>query len=596
MGSAPRTLSWLATAFCFLFPPLHHMGPIIGNWGTALLGATGDTIHGVWMTWHYRQSVFLAGEPLFWTDRLMAPVGTTLHYAGSCLVPSVLVAPVTAWAGAPAGYHTALVLLTLLAGLGPFLLVRRLTGSVPAARFAAFAAAMSPAFAQRIEEGHYTLLSMGCLPVAVWLFLREIVQPRRPWAGSATLVAGFMGLVFLTDYYMLIYCVLIFAALALGLGASRAASRDWPGLADLARRGGAAAALFAAGFYVFTLATPFQNAMMWNDSNPHPWAGRELGIDPAYLFAPRAESWWLAGWFGLKAPSPALNPERLNYLGWFAMALAGVGTVALWRRSRWLAATLAVLSGITFLLSLGAVPQFAGKPFTVPAPWDRLLLYQSWRNVPILSQARTPGRWILVADMAFITAAGAGFAALHRRMAGWRAPAFMSAALLAVMFEYGHRPIRTVAVNYPAAYAAHIAPPATPLDMIVETPIGLAWGTGSVGPRDTPVMRMVWATRHGYRTVSAYLGKLSAERIARLRAEPFMAELFRLQDEPPAEPAVTEADRVRVRDWVRANHLCYVVVDKNSREAATRRYLDALGFLAVSGEDASHAIYAVQLP
>ena len=96
-----------------------------------------------WYLEHDSQSVLHGHDPLFFTT-MNAPVGVNAMWNTSLLLPALIMTPVTLLAGPLAAYNVLFVLALATGPLCAFPLLRRFTGSVPAAGLGALVFGFSP--------------------------------------------------------------------------------------------------------------------------------------------------------------------------------------------------------------------------------------------------------------------------------------------------------------------------------------------------------------------------------------------------------------------------------------------------------------------
>ena len=141
------------------------------------IGQHGDAMFSVWrLAWVAHQ---LRTDPRHLFDgNIFYPERATLAYSDAMLLPATVMAPF-AWAGLEpvAVYNLTLILAFILSGVAAYLLVRRLTGSVPAGLFAGIVFAFSP---HRFD--HFDHLE---LQFAFWIPLTMLAWHRAATADAA---------------------------------------------------------------------------------------------------------------------------------------------------------------------------------------------------------------------------------------------------------------------------------------------------------------------------------------------------------------------------------------------------------------------------
>lgn len=338
--------------------------------------------------------VALLDAPMFAPYPGTLVLGDWMPAAAPLAVPTVLLTgnPVVA-------HNVVLIALYTGAALGAAALARRLLGSAPAALVGGVAFAYSP----RLLDQAYNLQTLGIawLP---WVCLAlERVLARPSWGRAAGLALAVLGLV-LTSANHLISAGLPLAVLAAGLLAVREPRPDARGLARLGLAGA------GAGAVVWAFVAPLRRAVAeWG-------LGRSLAeaegnaLTLGHVVRPPPEA-LLRSWLGA-APREAVAADGLVQ-GLTVLGLVLAGLVLLVRRGRGTARALGpyvLAAGVALVLAFG--PTLATPWGAIPLPY-RLL----HALLPGASAVRTPGRFVLVVDLAAALLAAAGAAWLLGRLA-----------------------------------------------------------------------------------------------------------------------------------------------------------------------------------
>lgn len=177
---------------------------------SAVLGrVAGDNLVGVWNFWSVRTAL-AADRSVFWTPDLFAPIGTNL--VAHILTP-LLTVPAAFLPFEPVFlYNAALVATVFLNFAVAYAAAHKVTHDPLASVFAAEAFGGAPFLLAR-SYGHLNLLSAWGLPL---LLIATLRHERAPSLATAMGIAGAIGLLAYTDYYYLIFGLLL-AALHLSL-------------------------------------------------------------------------------------------------------------------------------------------------------------------------------------------------------------------------------------------------------------------------------------------------------------------------------------------------------------------------------------------
>jgi hypothetical protein len=590
-GSAWGRIERAAIVLLFAFPVFYFAGPALPRFCGAILGLPGDGIHNLWSAWHVANATLLRDEPMYSTMRLLAPVGATLTMHTLCLLPSMLVAPVTQWISPYAGYNLLIVMAQLWAGFGAFMLVRRLTGSTLSGAFAAFVMESSPILFHRLVN-HFSLAYMGFIPLLIERLLAGAEKDDPAALRRHGLATGGIAIAcFLTDYNLCMLSIFSMGVfwVALAVAALIAGSRErlgrlaflalWPSL------------VFGVFLYAWACFTPLQDARFWWHDPPTA-LGRENNATGAYYLIPDPESWSFAQWLPASArETRATGPERFNFLGLTCLALCGLGAVALAKRRRAVLAAMLLLSGACLDLSLGYGafnPLHGGAASGAPSPF---LLFPKLEGMPLLGQFRVPARWALPLMTCVVAGAGCGF---HWILQKLHRPALRLAALAffcgLAFVEFAHKPTPVAAFPLPDAYRA-IGTAQDPRDMIVELPINIHCGEkGPIGPSLDPE-RMAWSMEHGYRIVSCYLSRISYDRIVAVLNQPLIRDLWTMQGGSLGSMQDGRpTDLATVKRWIALNHARYIVINKRMNYIKIMDYLRAGQIASPIAEDDAYIV------
>jgi hypothetical protein len=214
-----------------------------------------------------------------------------------------------------------------------------------------------------------------------------------------------------------------------------------------------------------------------------------------------------------------------------------------------------------------------------------LLLPQSLAaRVPILSNARVPGRAMAVVMLAVAMVSARALAAAPRRR---RLLAVAAAVLVAV--DYLPAPYPLVQLRIPALYADILA--AGGDDVVCELPVGVRDGFGSIGRFDdeTLFFQMV----HEHRLLGGFAARVPARIKTGYLQRPVIRSLFRLSgggDVDPADAVVSPADAARA---LRDVGIRYVVLNRQTAPPQLTSYLERSLPLVLARRDGARDLYVV---
>jgi hypothetical protein len=167
----------------------------------------GDNLAVIWNFWWVRTALDTPGQSIFWTPDLFAPIGTSLAThtltplltATGALLPRAIEPLVL--------YNAALIVSVFLNFAVTYAAAQAITHDRVSSTFAAVAFGGAPCVLVRLY-GHLNLLSAWVLPL---LLLATRHYGRRPSPCAALALSGAIGLVAYTDYYYLVFGLLLVA-------------------------------------------------------------------------------------------------------------------------------------------------------------------------------------------------------------------------------------------------------------------------------------------------------------------------------------------------------------------------------------------------
>jgi hypothetical protein len=443
------------------------------TWPLALHPATQgipnpDVLGNAWaMAWVVHQAAtdpaHIADANIYW------PHAGALGFTESLYPQALQAAPVLGLGGTPLLAHNLVLLLTFpLAGLGAFLLARRLTGSSAGA----FLAGLGYAFcAHRFDHVvHVQSLSTEWLPLALLAIVAAVKD--RSWKWSCV-VFVFALLQALSSGYLAV-------ALAIAAGVTLL----WLALETRDLRGVLAPAL----------ALALAAAAAWAAYAPHRAAQQRYGLDRTRAelvhWSARIESYLDPGrepWLPhLRALRRGFHTGEPLYPGLVLLGLGAWGATSL-RESA--AARLGLALAVTgFLISLG--PEVRAFGFTLPGPFEALRSFQSIRLL------RTPSRMGVIALLGLGLLASVGWSLVSARWPRARRAAFATLALCAAAEACPGGLARLVRPVLPPPAAAHWLATA-PRGPVLELP----WDEGH-----DATYYVYWSTAHWQPMVDGWGG------------------------------------------------------------------------------------------
>jgi hypothetical protein len=212
-----RALASALLFFSFVLVSVVQSWPLPRSLGTSLTGPVGgDTGVYVWNIWVFRHEIEQGHSPMS-TRTIFAPgEAANLSLHNYTVAADLIAWPLQSFLGVVAAFNVIYLLNVTLAGLGCYLLARRIWRSEPIPKMVAWAAgltfACSPFLVAR-STAHFSLVAAAPLPFFVLCFERTWETGRiRDAVSTGACVAWAMY----SDPYYAVYCVLLGIAITFG--------------------------------------------------------------------------------------------------------------------------------------------------------------------------------------------------------------------------------------------------------------------------------------------------------------------------------------------------------------------------------------------
>ena len=611
----------------FVLLPLATSWPLVLNLGTHIPGGgPGDNVAFLWNFWWFRQALSEPSLDLFFTPYLFAPVGAPLVLHTHTALPALAGATLLGSLPVAVAHNVALLAGLAANGIATYVLawhhVRR---AIPALLAGTVFAGSAYIWIHML--GHFNLAHAWVLPLAAWAWIRVLEAPtvgRGAAAGIAFAAAAY------TDYYYLVFATLSAAAWTVmfvwRVEVIRSSAR-WPRvervLAISAILTGMliAAVLITGGFRLdlgglrisashvrnplsalwvlglvwvllrLRITAVRSDSRTWRDylptvaatlavtfglvlplaiaairllasgdyvSPPHAWRSGPRGVDLLTIVLGNPLHGHLArdvyARFGIDLIEQAAWPGWVPLVVLAAILVKRTRIEADARRWIWLAA-------LFFVWSCGAYLTIAGADTGLPMPQALA------RFVPILSNARMPGRAFVMVQLAI-----AVLAAIVAARAQWR-PIVISGAVAAALLDS--------AVSIPL----YVLPKSGALEgrlrtserqAIVELPVGIRDGFGEKGRFDHRAL--VFQMTHHQPIAGGFVARLSPRTRQFYESSPALRSLIDLSraDSADLQPEIA-ADLL-------ALGITQIVVNTDAMPPSIRATLEAAGFRLVMVE------------
>ena len=476
-----------------------------------------DNYQHAWMLWWVKEQLLALQNP-FYTDQILAPVGSYVAYGPLMPLVGALLAPITVLFGVGVARNAVSFAVPVIASYVTY----RLGIRIGLDRSVAVVTGALYGFSSQLIMRAYHLNLMAGLIFVPLALLCAVRYYQRQTPRDALMLGASLGAAVLVDQQTALFA----AALGMGYLAAvhlkdRVHPRKWIRALVLATVTGVVAA------------SPQLLMTLEQDSVDTPTTLEHLA--PAYKD-------YNSSLLAMVEPSPSLRVtpgpteqiighsdpgEFPTAFGWGVLALAGTGLV-LSRRRRLAIGLFAALIA-TALLALGPEVTFSSHPhiplsITYGGQEMSGLMPFTWlAHIPSLDQVRAPSRFTLLGLLPATLLAGLGLQALVRRGPGGQSFAI---ALVAVAVLEAGAPIsrddRQVPLTRNELYAPVKADKSD--SILVDVPLGFIDGIGGLG--DNAPETMLRATEHGHPVAGGHLSRLPVNRIGELAAHRFYSDII----------------------------------------------------------------------
>jgi hypothetical protein len=581
---ATPLLAFAAITAWWLFPVLANLSSVIPGSGA------GDNVTFVWNVWWMRYVVHHSGPTFFFTPFLFYPFGVDLTLHTHTALPALLGA---AWQSPIAGQNALIALHLYLNFLCSYALAWRVTGKVVASLASAVIFGAS-AFVGAHLNGHFNLIAAWTLPLVClltsnaldrpswvagvllglalgatgytdyYLFVYAVVivlllgvshtirlgRRAEPYTASRLLV-GVSSLLFLDA--LVIAAILLFPGDRLDIGSVHISVRSvrnpitvgWILLLAAAatvahsririETNSAAtkptrSMLIAATATTLALLTPLliHTVVLWRNgayvSQAYLWRSAPAGVDVATIILgnPFHAAWGES----VRSLYDRLHVDAIESSAWIPISAIVVAAAAIVLRRGNQNRTPWVLSGTVFMIwALGPWLMVLGHqtPLVLPS----ILL----RFVPIVANARIPGRAMVVVSLSIAVLAAIGFERLLNRGGAARMAAWCLFTMLVIECIPARPPLYVPAV--PSTYFT--LNDRSKKGAVCELPLGLRDGFGETGSLDEDVL--LHQTIHERPIVGGFVARLPPSIARQYATMPVIGSLLQLSSGAKVLPA-----------------------------------------------------------
>ena len=206
--------SWVGALLYFLFVTLIMTWPLVTRMSDQIVGQIGDNIYFIWMIGWVKKALFELGVNPFNVWFLNYPEGWSLAYTEITPIQIAMALPFSQIWGPTFAYNAVMMLTFILAGMGMYVWIYRVTGSMVPALIAGTLFAFTPYHFAHFRIGHLNLSGIQWFPFFFMCFF-DILE-RRDFNWKISLLAGIMlGFIALTSQYYLYMTLLVSGFIAL---------------------------------------------------------------------------------------------------------------------------------------------------------------------------------------------------------------------------------------------------------------------------------------------------------------------------------------------------------------------------------------------
>ncbi len=307
------------------------------------------------------------------------------------------------------------------------------------------------------------------------------------------------------------------------------------------------------------------------------WRSAPKGVDAATLVLGNP---WHGVWGpGIRAIYQSLGLDTVESSAWLGIAPVILATVAIRRGWHLPAVRLWTVAGALFAIwALG--PHLMAFGVNTGAVLPQTVM----RYVPILSNARIPGRAMVMVYMALAVLSAIGVAEL-RRWTG-RGGIVAALAVIAIAVDYLPAPFPMVPLARPAVYKILRERPEH--GAVLELPLGVRDGFGRRGAMDHEVP--YFQTLHGRPITGGFTARLPGSIRTMYETNTLLSTLLRLSE---GAPDVALPGRTLAAGELQANGIRFVVLNRASAPRALVDYVERILPLIPLAHEGTRSLYLV---
>ena len=311
------------------------------------------------------------------------------------------------------------------------------------------------------------------------------------------------------------------------------------------------------------------------------WRSAPSGIDPATLLMGPPFHGVVGGYVSAAYSVFGIDSiEASAWLGIVPMLLAA--TAFRHRASSPVVRQWSVIGAVFAVWALGSHLYVLGSNTGMILPGTLL------RYIPIVNNARIPGRAMVVVILALAVIASMG--AARWRASGRRGSLALAGLACLFIFESIPSPFPVTSLDVPAFYETLRDRPEP--GAVLELPLGIRDGFGGRGKMND--LAMYYQTIHGRPIAGGYLSRLSRSITAAHTDDPLLDGLLTLSEPGGAIPARPLPDTLTAAERLRVDGIAFVVLDRASASAGLVEYVEKTMPLTLVVTEGERSLYVVK--
>lgn len=495
----------------FIFLAVFLTYPLITHLNQAILGVSfGDGPVFLWNSWWVEKSIFDPSLELFSTDYIYFPQRVSLFFHTLAITNGIFSLPFQHLFGLIVAFNIVYLLSIVLAAFGTFILVKYLTKEYLPAFISGLIFAFNSYFFA-CSLGHFNLTTIWFFPFLAYFLIKLTETGQNRYILFSALILIFISY---NDFQYLIFS-LIFISLYFIYVLIKSRRKNF-----LAVKFCAVILIWLGCFSPMFGKFIFDSDLRFNLKSDIPVVDIDYySIDPLMFFIPSSLNPVLGSHFGKFSYLRKDIGNSTVYLGFLVLGLAIISIIFQRNKILWFWIIIFVFF---IMMSLGPHLHFNGNLVRLKIEkfginFERIPLpYILLAKIPLLSNLRVPGRFVIFSFLALSVLAGFGFSSLLKRFEQFKIRNltkfflyFSVTALVAmfIIFENLATPIRLTSLKIPNIYYKLKEINFNNNASLMELPLG--WNTGLRTEGAYRSIFQYYATFHELKLVNGSVSRLA---------------------------------------------------------------------------------------